>query len=105
MNAYDALANQIFGELTAVMGPLYSQHLGRSLSFGDIHDAVILATDEPGCDADRETHIIAAAPELLAAFEALMLDFNDLPGDGAGSFGTLLETAREAIAKAKGITL
>lgn len=58
MTIYDALADQIFTEITAVLGPLHSTHLDRDLSVGDINDAVLLSTDEPGGSLDEMAHKI-----------------------------------------------
>lgn len=69
MTIYDELADQIFAEVSAVLGPLHSTHLGRKLDAGDIHDAVILATDTPGGEPDRAALLIAAAPSLLKALK------------------------------------
>lgn len=46
MTIHDDLAGLIFAEMTAVMGPLYSDHLARNLEQGDVLDAVHVATDE-----------------------------------------------------------
>ena len=69
MTIYDELADQIFAEVSAVLGPLHSTHLDRKLDAGDIHDAVILATDTPGGEPDRAALLIAAAPQLLEALK------------------------------------
>ena len=69
MNKNDLLAGQIFDELTAVLGTLYSDYLQRNLTEGDVNDAVILATDDPNSPEDRATRLIAAAPEMCEALE------------------------------------
>ena len=43
---HEALAARIFSELTAVLGPLYSDHLLRGLTSGDVLDALHVATDD-----------------------------------------------------------
>lgn len=45
--------------------------------------------------SERDAHLIAAAPDLYAALEALVDDFGDAEGD-------LINAAKSALAKARG---
>ena len=97
---YSALADQIFDELRAVSGGLRSVHLDRELTAADVHDAVILATDEPGSIEDEAAKLISKAwliPELEAALR-------DLVEDGSKDLGVgeyLRGKARRVLAKLK----
>ena len=100
MTIYDDLADQIFAEVSAVLGPLHSAHLDRKLDSGDIHDAVILATDTPGGEPDRAARLIAAAPQLLEALELALSAFdNSLRSAGTSTAGFI--ATRKLLAKAQ----
>lgn len=70
---HEALAADIFSELTAIMGPLHSGHLARDLQVGDVLDAVHIATDD---DETRRMRITFAPDTTHDTFQAVL---NRLP--------------------------
>lgn len=53
-------------------------------------------------EAEANAHLIAAAPELLAALEQMLAVFVDDPLTHQYTSGTAADAARDAIAKARG---
>lgn len=55
-----------------------------------------------GAEADSNARLIAAAPELLAAFRQIVIECAESPNSDANRLIVILDLARAAIAKAKG---